>query len=264
MFNFNNFFKKIFSADKVYLPHKYRSDDVWLASFPKSGNTWVSFILGNALIDYFEKEIEMNFDNLQKIIPDIYVSQDIPEKLGFGNTPRIIKTHELYRSEYKKSIYIIRDPKDTMISYYYYLKEGHNQKVGAFSDFIRSDRGINSWCKHAKSWINKYDVIISYENLKQDPRAEIKKILNFLSLDIPDERLNEAIKKSSFDNMRQIEKNSSLKWKKEHKMDKNFYFIRKGEVRQWQAGFSKEDLFFYERQIAAGGLEYFAKKYNYL
>jgi hypothetical protein len=257
-----NYTRRIFKIKnkKRLLPTKPIKSDIWLASFPKSGNTWMRFILSNIMTGYCKKNIEINFNNIQDIIPDIYINNDIPIDLGFSPFPRIIKTHEKYNKKLKNSIYIVRNPKDVMVSFYHYMKDGCDQDIKNFSDFLRNKKyGIDPWCKNIKSWANKANVIISFENLKKNPKKEIKKIINFLNIEIEDSLINEAINKSTFEKMKKIEKQDES-WKEKHNLNKNYSFIRKGEVNQGKTYFNTEDLKYFNKIILKYNLKNFLTK----
>ena len=91
------------------------ANDVFLVSYPKSGNTWMRFLLANYING---GKVDLSLAN--RIIPDIhYNPQDIVESLN----PRFIKTHNSYREEYKRVVYIVRDGRDVAVSYFFHLKK---------------------------------------------------------------------------------------------------------------------------------------------
>lgn len=256
-----NIIKK-FSKQKV-IPLSSKLDDVWLVSFPKSGNTWIRFILGNIMLRYCNKNKEINFETMQYVIPDIYLSKNIPSSLGFEPFPRIIKTHEKYIKEYRRSIYIIRDPRDVMVSYYHFLKEGRKQNIQNFSTFITHKKyGLPAWCAHVKSWKNKWNILIKYEDLKKNPQNQIKKILNFLNIKVTNHYIDIAIQKSSFENMKKIE-NTNSAWKERYNLNNNYSFIRKGATQQWIKYFDQKDILYYKKTIKKNKLENLLTQFKY-
>ena len=134
-FIFNKFShpkKKLFN----YL--ELNENDVFLVSYPRSGNTWVRVILSYIL--YPERKIE-SLSELDSLIPDIHRS--IP-KLRYSN-PRVIKSHQSYDSRhghqnpnlYKKIIYIVRNPYDSLKSYYSFQELSKNTHYTSFEDFVQ-------------------------------------------------------------------------------------------------------------------------------
>jgi len=87
-------------------------DDTFLVSFPRSGNTWTRFLVCNLI----NPDDPVNFAQLESRIPEIY---DVTDRaLRAFPRPRIIKSHECFDPRYKKIVYIVRDPRDVLISYY--------------------------------------------------------------------------------------------------------------------------------------------------
>jgi hypothetical protein len=235
-----------------------RHDDVYLVSFPRSGNTWLSFMLANVIIGHCNLEKEVNFFNIHDFIPDIYVSRYIPKNLEFKPFPRIIKSHEKFNPYYKKVIWLVRNPRDVMISYWHYYKELHNKQI-SLTDFIRDKKyGISAWVKHTESYLNAplgiRILLVKYEDLKRDSKREISKILRHLGILVSEDTIDRAIEKSSFEEMKKIEKETAAY---PGKYQTRFVFMRKGKAGQKELSEIEED---YIRQKAGNLMKYF----NYL
>src|ERR1700685_1517671 len=87
-------------------------DDTFLVSFPRSGNTWIRFLIANLL----NPGIEVSFTNIERLIPD--TASKSSRTMKREARPRIIKSHEYFDVRYPKVIYIVRDPRDVALSYY--------------------------------------------------------------------------------------------------------------------------------------------------
>lgn len=183
------------------------ADDVYLASFPKSGNTWLRFVLGNLKVLVDKLNIEVDFHTINSLIPDVQLDRRLSMHRTSTVYPRIIKTHFPYASCYSgKAIYLYRNPQDVMVSYYYYLVDGKSKKFDSFSSFIRHERyGVYAWVRHSISWSDLEVCSIGYESMKADPVAKIHYILDYLGLKINDELISEAIANSSFEKMKELE-----------------------------------------------------------
>src|SRR5216117_3316416 len=93
-------------------------DDVFIVSYPRSGNTWTRFLIGNLLY----QDDPVTFSNIERRIPEIYFNPDhVMRRLS---RPRILKSHECFQPRYKRIIYIVRDPRDVCVSNYH-----HNVKA---------------------------------------------------------------------------------------------------------------------------------------
>src|SRR5437016_6350421 len=86
-------------------------DDIFLVSYPRSGNTWTRFLIGNLI--YPDQPV--TFANIESRIPEIYFNPDrVMRRLP---CPRILKSHECFQPLYRHVIYIVRDPRDVAISF---------------------------------------------------------------------------------------------------------------------------------------------------
>jgi hypothetical protein len=220
-----------------------KSDDVLLASFPRSGNTWIRFILCNllSLSEWSGKEI--NFEVLNETMPEIGVS-NLRKPWAYEHFPRILKTHLPYLPVFRnnEAIVVIRDPKDVMVSYYHYKKYRQKDFYGDFSSFLRDGKyGLPAWVKHYVSWKKHWDLCIKYENLRNQTFDEVQSIMEFLGLEFSDWMIEKAIEVSSLENTRKHEKQLKLGGSKKEN------FARKGTSGQWQEFFDEEDVIYYSK-----------------
>lgn len=222
-------FKRIFNKKKNRA--RIYKDDTFIVSFPKSGNTWVRFILANLI---YSKEEKITFHTAKKFIPDYEVHLEDLKKL---KRPRIIKSHSDFNSKFNKVIYILRDVRDVYISYYHYKKKQLPDNT-TLNSYIRTKEDNNKgWNYHVNSWIkNKSSniLIIKYEDLLDDTFGEIKKVVDFMSLSYSDEQISEAISKSTFESMKLIEKDYGRPFLTKEAKEKSTQFVRKGEKEQWK------------------------------
>ena len=88
---------------KAWWEHRGLNDkDVMFASFERSGNTWLRFVL----MEILTKD-NAGFLNVNQILPEMGTHRESKPVLPNGG--RFIKTHEQYRPEYKRAIYLMRD-----------------------------------------------------------------------------------------------------------------------------------------------------------
>jgi hypothetical protein len=95
-------------------------DDVFLVSYPHSGNTSTRFLIGNLL----DQEDPVTFGNIESRIPEIYFFPD--KVLRRLPRPRILKSHEYFDHRYKRVVYIVHDPRDVATSMYHYSIKRRN------------------------------------------------------------------------------------------------------------------------------------------
>jgi len=257
-----NFIKKFKSAHYDKTPSQIvrhffpsiglKTSDVIISSFPKSGRNWVLFLIANAITQNRGIDIEINFQNIHQIIPHTLSSE--PKIEGF---PRMIASHKTYQKQKTRAIYVMRHPADVMVSYFYFLKNRRNKKLSDFSDFIKNkDKGIPAWKDHVKSWEGHWDVLVKYEDLKEDSLRELKRMLSLFNKEFKEENLNRAVDKSSFKQMSKVQQKAGLPYKKGS--SQKFNFMRKGKHDKGQSLFQEED-YKYLNKITGNLLT----KYNY-
>jgi estrone sulfotransferase len=217
--------------------NEIRNSDLFLVSYPKSGNTWLRYIMATAL----KGRSNFSFDELENIIPDVYVSKT---KINSFVGSRIIKSHDALFDQLPAVIYIYRDYRDVLMSYFHYAINT-KEFTGTFKEFMRSDfptRFFGSWSNHIKGAITakkngKKILILSYEDMLQNPELNISKILNFTQLksDLSSQQIAELC---NFTNLQKNER------------DKGSYFgtdalfFRKGEADRGRTGFDEDDINF--------------------
>lgn len=148
-----------------------------LASFPKSGNTWISAaITAN----------EIGFDQL--ISPEV-IRSCVPELERSGmedhiSADRVLKTHLPRFFEVAKAVVLIRDPLVCLAAYRRYLTEEHGKNTLPMSMFAwHPTYGLSAWIAFYKSWLSDDSVIaVKYEDLVHEPGHVLPKIFNWLGI----------------------------------------------------------------------------------
>jgi hypothetical protein len=229
-------------------------DDVFLVSYPRSGNTWARFLLGNLL----NPNSPVTFSNLESRIPEIYFNPD--RFLRQLPRPRVLKSHECFQPHYPSVIYIVRDPRDVAVSFYH-----HNVKARNISDdyplagfvprFIAGefDAKFGSWRDNVLSWtmLRKNDsrfLMLRYEDMKLDPAHALGSVVAFLErgsfrkLDASKAVLKRTIDLSSPERMRALEQKEAKDWvlTKETRSDKPF--VRAATAGEWRSQLAPESV----------------------
>lgn len=216
-----------------------RSDDVFLVSYPKSGNTWARFMLSYVLFPEL-KEGDVDFRTMELYVPDLHVGPPRPDLPA----PRVMKTHSPYSEKYRRVIYMVRDGRDAVVSYYYHTTQRGNFQ-GTFSEFLRWQTPFGTWADHVKGWLGPHPsqdiMVVKYEELKSSPVKVLKRMMDFIGVKANPERLRAAVEWSSFNKMKKIEKEKGLP----HPGAENQEFVRKGQVGGWEEEFSESDLEFF-------------------
>ena len=193
---------------------------IWLASYPKSGNTWVRLFLDSLL---FKQDANVNINDIgikqfplrgdfngltdkiddeNEFVKNCNLAQT---KINLDNEIKFLKTHHaLWRNgNYSFTntentlgvIHIIRDPRNVITSIlnhfnrddYVHALEFMKNPLHCIGDRERGNSAdlmtiISSWGNHYSSWrkFKKNNLLIKYEDLINKPEEEFLKLCNFV------------------------------------------------------------------------------------
>ncbi len=194
------YLRSLYESEKAQHYRQRQTAEYLLISLPNCGRTWLKIMIGKAM------QLAYHLDDIQKIT-DLYSFSTFNPHL-----PSIKVIHEKYGQygsyENHKIILLVRHPADAVISRYF----GHKTRNPDLdlSQFIWETSFLddqitfyNLWRKN--SHLAKDFLLITYENLRADTFKELRRIFDFLNLDIQDRILEDAIQYASFENMRKIE-----------------------------------------------------------
>jgi hypothetical protein len=266
---------------------------VWIASYPKSGNTWIrSFLCSYFFLDldkesfsfdvlkhmpvFPNKKLFNAFGSNPKNLQELAKSWiQVQKKINLNKKVNFLKTHNAF-GNYKKhhftdkintlgAIYIVRDPRDVLVSYSKHMKKSISETLKLIQDdnhigFLEDKEGVigdirGSWSQHYNSWKNfniREKLIIKYEDLIEDPFNNFLKAINYLNrligLKVDEENIKKCIKITSFNNLQNLEKTTGFKEKLTNHSDVPFF--NTGKVNQWQKVLDKETINIVEKKFA--------------
>ncbi len=222
---------------------------VWLASYPKSGNTFIRLLLHTYLFGESQ-----NSEVIGKGIPDLHQLLAQNSDLDVNSDQQIIiKTHFCFSDNhpYKEStigfIYILRNPRDVLLSNAKYLgANGNNDDLRKFSTAFINNLGVprwrqmnmGSWPEHIASWLystNKMPhIYITYEGLRTDTANTLKRVVSFLGMEPDDSRIEMTVKHCSIENARNFETEEKNQGRKNIYVDlpNNASFVGEGKMAQ--------------------------------
>ncbi|MCB0806058.1 MAG: glycosyltransferase [Bacteroidales bacterium] len=211
---------------------------IWLASFPRSGNTFVR----NILFEVYG--IESSTFHYQV---DYTIDHDY-DKFVF------VKTHELPdllvpADKSIPAVYIVRDGRDAMVSMAHHRKD----IIVPGSDFyqnlkeaIIADKGsfFGGWSENVSQWIKRADIVIRYEDLLADPIACVERIRHLHNLPEPDRDKLPTFEKLKF-GIPKYGAKRDINISESEKRDQANRFFRKGKKGTWKEEMPDElhDLF---------------------
>lgn len=209
-------------------------DDILLSSYPRSGSTWLRFLLFECVTG-----APADFSTV-----DTYGSWKGPGV--FPNGGRLISTHERYCDIDRKVIYLARDPRSIILSEYRLrLRQGTTE--GDFAAFVPSfvkgkASPFGSWNSHVDYWLASLPAqrghlhLVKYEALRRSPEDCLADVVDFLGLPVDRSRIERAVENNTLDRMRSKEdKAPPQRFKRAH--SREVRFVNQGLTHGW-----KEDL----------------------
>ncbi|XP_071997013.1 sulfotransferase 6B1-like [Engystomops pustulosus] len=219
-----------------------REDDVLIITYPKCGTNWTIQILHQMLFLLHNKEPTLDQAMLEFGKPEKY--EDLKQK----PSPRVLSSHVTYENIPKsffekktKILIILRNPKDAAVSYYHFTNNNpvlpsYSSWDLFFKDFLAGEVIYGSYFDHALGLEKHIDdeniLVLTFEDMKADLPAELRKINDFYGLNLTDEQIQIVEEKSTFKSMK--EKSGDTHGKLGN------VFFRKGEIGDWKSLFTEE------------------------
>lgn len=222
-------------------------DNIYYATIQKTGSQWLKRIFSDyeirritGLTTYPQHHYDL--DEFQKVfprntfVPCLYIDYSLYE--------------EIIKPISYRTFYVLRDPRDIIISWYYSTLRTHDlmKKIGTYRKELE-DRNfedgisfcidiLNSKFCQQRSWVigarnDKNVLIIKYEELVLKQWESFKKLFDWCGINITDKILDSLLKKYSFKNLRE----EDIRWR-----GGIWSHYRKGEINQWKKELSKENL----------------------
>jgi hypothetical protein len=188
-----------------------------LAAYPKSGSTWVRFVLAGALSGQ-----DMNFDVIRTVSPPVGNHRKGPNVVnGRG---RLVKSHELPifvppRSRHPRVICLVRDGRDVAVSRFHHLRrwEGIPDDFDAyFQRLLDGTVRYGSWQDHVRRWMDYVAqapapaAIVRYEDLLERPVQTLLDVNARCRLGLDEQALADALSANTPERMRSKEASSRL------------------------------------------------------
>jgi hypothetical protein len=161
---------------------------VWIASYPRSGNTFLRTILwqcfGQRSGSVYPNDLGGN-RKLEDYVGHIECVQNVGIQFPAGNIP-LVKTHE-YPINDNPAIYVVRDGRAASVSLGKFYESSLNLET-----LIEGQHRFGTWSKHLLAWApweRPNTLLLKYEDMRIDLSGTLEKISRFLGQDILKENI---------------------------------------------------------------------------
>ena len=235
----------------LWMDISFHAFNVWLiqndCNFEGAKSTLISFRFPWMETDIFSESIRKRLDSSKQL--------DFIQNLEKMPSPRMLQSHLHFCLlpddflERSKTVLCLRNPKDTVVSYYYFEKlfkmSGYTGDFETYFNLFMDnlvmcssyfDFVIKAWAKRKHPNV----CLLFFEDMKTDLATNVRKVAKFLGKELTDENVEALVDHLSFKKMKD---NTAVNRK--HDLEKPFFtedgsFMRKGEVGDWKNYFTDE------------------------
>jgi hypothetical protein len=220
-----------------------RPSDVFFGSYPRSGSTWSRFTLFEIMTGQ-----ESGFVAVNAAMHGVG-----GHSTGLAALPqngRMINTHERYRKEYKKAIYVVRDVRDVALSEFAYttaIEFFHGDLDKFLTTFLcKKISPFGPWQRHVASWLDSpiagtpNMLFLRYEDLRKDPLQGFTRMVEFLGVKADTALIQCAIANNSLNKMKEKEEREPVRASVKDR------FVRSGLVQGWRSKLSSSQVQYIE------------------
>lgn len=214
-----------------------RSTDVFLVGHPKSGNTWLAYML--AVLMSNDRHEDVNLYNVGDYVPFVHGRDHAIADYDHLPDPRVFRNeYPRYPRRYPGTLYLVRDPRAVLISFWHMFAtmfDDRDMTLSRFVDgYLSGAAPFDSWHRHLGRWDRQVATalrraeggervcIVRYEDLVADREAALRRVADFIGVvpaadvpagdvpagDVPagtSEGLSRAVALGSFEAMRDLE-----------------------------------------------------------
>lgn len=209
-----------------------RPGDQYIAGYPRSGSTWLRTMVC-ALLDPdsgFEPAV------FNQRIPGISI-HNLPRVWALEE-PRLMFSHTTFRPSLTRAVYVLRDGRDSLISFYHLSTTREKRRI-PFPEWFdlyclrafgpRWDNHVESWLLRGKQRLGDNLLVIRFEDLKEAPVPGLQQVARFLGLRSDLESISHAVEMGSTEKARERERKERGQLD-----DPNASFYRGGRTGQWK------------------------------
>jgi hypothetical protein len=248
---------------------RFGQADIVVIAHTKSGATWLRALLSHLLhLKYGVPADELlRFDNFSRLHPDIPTLQIFRDTVFPGGSHG---AWDVPIAPHQKAVFLVRDPRDVAVSFYFHVRnrasahELHHKAIPdsarslSIGEFAADPRyGVrrvidfyNRWREEAPAL--KSSLFLRYEDLHRDPTGQMRRLLDYLSLDFDEEQIARAVDFASFGSLQQLERDGFFRSGRLGAADPSnpdSFKVRRGEIGGYRSHFSAEEVAAFDRMV---------------
>ena len=214
---------------------------------PKSGNTWLAYMLAVLLA---ERPETVTLYNVGDTVPFVHGRDREIEAYAHLSDPRVFRNeYPQHRRLYPRELYIVRDPRAVLVSFWHMYRtmfDDDDLTLDAFvGDYLAGRGPFTYWNKHLVRWDRQVLsaledrergrnlTVIQYERLVEDRGSELARAVRAAGIEPGADRLALAVARGDFSSMRSDEDRHGAE-AYAGRARREGRFVRKGRVDGWK------------------------------
>ncbi len=235
------------------LSYYYPKNQYFLVSFPKTGRTWLNYMLKQMV-----KQSNHPLKNNENFICNEHDSSEIIIENGTRNNPHdVFKFTSRNRYRRGKVLFLVRDPRDVVVSHFHQVtKRAKNPFVfNSISDFVKDDiLGFKRIIQYYNLWFFQKDIpkdflLIKYEDLLNQGVDTLSEINKFFNINITKDKIEKIYSESSANKMRKKEKENKLEGFTDFGKDRDKLKVRNAKSGGFINELSEDDILFCNKEM---------------
>jgi Sulfotransferase domain len=233
---------------------EFLPEDIFIVGYPRSGNTWFENLVLSAVYGVDPRWMPNGL--AQELVPyfafpgDLYSPRKYYRRYA---TPMLFHSHALPRPECRRVVYLLRDGRDVLVSYWHYREA----LDGVEYDFLTFVSEIFlypcRWEQHVSAWLDNpfgaQVLVVKFEDLIQEPVRELKRFCEFAGISRDIGHLIGSAEAASFQNSRNRELRMGHGWP-DYPFPRDKSFFRRGKIGSYKEEMPHEVL---EKFLADAG-----------
>jgi hypothetical protein len=255
--------------------NRRRTVDVWFIGYPKTGNTWLRFLLGCYVQERQGLPSPPLFDEFDRL-GRARRRRDVP-RMSFTHEPLawssqtaadLTEDNVLEPFSGKRVVLLVRHPLDALVSHWHQFRtRAQTRYEGDLVTFLDSPvHGLDKLLRFYSLWepaVRRGErvLVVRYEDMRADADAQAERVLSFLGVDpIDSDALANAVERSSFSSMQAMERSGHQPryassglgiFATGDRSDPNAFHVRRGAIGGYREELSAEATAAYELRVAA-------------